>query len=136
MLCLITCFEEIILFIGSQPPPPDAINSAAEFSHTHYTRDDDLISLQIEPHRLVFYSLLFHNYCVMLLTIVVYYICHMVSVYQESLKCSICLNTITLRFFFGRGRPYMYMYTCFLLTPRIIIITMAYCISSTSSCRC
>ena len=45
---------EIILFIGSQPPPPDAINTSAEFSHTHYARDDDLISLQIEPHRLVF----------------------------------------------------------------------------------
>lgn len=35
---------------NSQPPPPDPMDSATEFSHTHYSRDDDLISLQIEPH--------------------------------------------------------------------------------------
>ncbi len=40
------CFD-----IGAQPPPPDAVNAAAEFSHSHYSRDDDLISLQIEAHR-------------------------------------------------------------------------------------
>ena len=34
-----------------QPPPPDPIDTATEFSHSHYSRDDDLISLQIEPHR-------------------------------------------------------------------------------------
>ena len=35
----------------SQPPPPDPMDSAAEFSHTHFSRDDDLISLKVESHR-------------------------------------------------------------------------------------
>ena len=33
------------------------VDSVAEFSHTHYSRDDDLISLQVEPHRSVAVSL-------------------------------------------------------------------------------
>ncbi|XP_019851698.1 PREDICTED: polycomb group RING finger protein 1-like [Amphimedon queenslandica] len=33
-----------------QPPPPDHIGAATEFSLSHYSRDDDLISLQIESH--------------------------------------------------------------------------------------
>ena len=39
----------------SQPPPLDPVDSAAEFSHTHFSRDDDLISLQVEPHRFACY---------------------------------------------------------------------------------
>ena len=39
--------------LDAQPPPLDPVDSVAEFSHTHYSRDDDLISLQVEPHRSV-----------------------------------------------------------------------------------
>ena len=33
----------------------DPVDSVAEFSLTHYIQDDDLISLQVEPHRSVHY---------------------------------------------------------------------------------
>lgn len=35
---------------NSRPPPMDPVDSGAEFSHTHFSRDDDLLSLQIDPH--------------------------------------------------------------------------------------
>ena len=35
----------------ARPPPIDPLDSATEFSHTHFSRDDDLISLKIEPDR-------------------------------------------------------------------------------------
>lgn len=44
----------VFLFcLGAQPPLPDhaVIKPTAEFSHVHCIRDDDLISLKIEPHR-------------------------------------------------------------------------------------
>ena len=34
----------------------DSSDSAVEFSQTHFSRDDDLISLQIEPHRYIIIS--------------------------------------------------------------------------------
>ena len=39
----------------------DPSDSAVEFSQTHFSRDDDLISLQIEPHRYV-YMYVYHVY--------------------------------------------------------------------------
>ena len=41
------------LLLDSQACPLDPIDLSTEFSHSHYCRDDDLISLQIEPHRCV-----------------------------------------------------------------------------------
>ena len=38
----------------ARPPPMDPSDSAVEFSQTHFSRDDDLISLQIEPHRYMY----------------------------------------------------------------------------------
>jgi hypothetical protein len=35
---------------NAQPPPPDQFDFATEFSHIHYSRDDDLISLKLEAH--------------------------------------------------------------------------------------
>ncbi|XP_064390903.1 polycomb group RING finger protein 1-like [Halichondria panicea] len=34
---------------SARPPPIDPLDSATEFSHTHFSRDDDLISLKFEP---------------------------------------------------------------------------------------
>ena len=39
--------------LDARPPPMDPSDSAVEFSQTHFSRDDDLISLQIEPHRYI-----------------------------------------------------------------------------------
>ena len=39
------------LCAGARPPPIDPLDSATEFSHTHFSRDDDLISLKFEPDR-------------------------------------------------------------------------------------
>ena len=33
-----------------RPPPMDPVDSSTEFSQNHFSRDDDLISLQVEPH--------------------------------------------------------------------------------------
>ena len=47
---MIACFF-MAEYTDSQPPPPDPMDGAAEFSHTHFSRDDDLISLKVESHR-------------------------------------------------------------------------------------
>ena len=33
-----------------RPPPMDPVDTSTEFSQNHFSRDEDLISLQIEPH--------------------------------------------------------------------------------------
>lgn len=33
-----------------RPPPMDPVDSSTEFSQNHFSRDEDLISLQVEPH--------------------------------------------------------------------------------------
>lgn len=45
------CFLYLSFYSDARPPPMDPSDSAVEFSQTHFSRDDDLISLQIEPHR-------------------------------------------------------------------------------------
>ena len=37
--------------IDTKPPPMDPTETVTEFSHTHFSRDSDLISLEIQPHR-------------------------------------------------------------------------------------
>ena len=48
---LSTCTCTLYICLDARPPPMDPSDSAVEFSQTHFSRDDDLISLQIEPHR-------------------------------------------------------------------------------------
>ncbi|KAL5481327.1 hypothetical protein EMCRGX_G021464 [Ephydatia muelleri] len=38
---------------NTRPPPMDPVDKGVEFSQTHFSRDDDLVSLQVEPHRSV-----------------------------------------------------------------------------------
>ena len=46
-----TCTYTHTHTLDARPPPMDTVESGTEFSHTHFSRDDDLISLQIEPDR-------------------------------------------------------------------------------------
>lgn len=47
LFCLIHC----VVSIDTRPPPIDPMESATEFSNTHFSRDSDLISLEIKAHK-------------------------------------------------------------------------------------
>ena len=53
-IAILSCLYDNYIYLScldARPPPMDPSDSAVEFSQTHFSRDDDLISLQIEPHR-------------------------------------------------------------------------------------
>ncbi len=47
------CVFFLLVSIVTKPPPLDTSETATEFSLTHFSRDSDLISLEIKPHRYV-----------------------------------------------------------------------------------
>ena len=48
--CLLKSTTLFLFSSDARPPPMDPVDTATEFSQAHFSRDDDLLSLQIEPH--------------------------------------------------------------------------------------